>query len=299
MSSLHYVLLPGRGVVALAGEAARPFLQGLISNDLDRLRPEHALYAALLTPQGKFLFDFVITECHGQLLLETEAERIPALIQRLTLYRLRTKVAIEDASQRFACAALVGEGVAAALGLADEPGACRREGEGLVMIDPRLAALGGRALLPPGELAACLERLGFAPAEAGVYERHRLALGVPDGSRDLVLERATLLESGFEELKGVDFKKGCFVGQELTARMKYRGLVRKRLMPVTFRGPPPDPGTIIRAEGKDVGEMRSSTEGIGLALLRLDRLETAGAAGTPLLAGDTEVVPARPPWAGF
>jgi tRNA-modifying protein YgfZ len=299
MSTLHYVPLPARGVVALSGEPARPFLQGLISNDLDRLTPERALYAALLTPQGKFLFDFVITERDGQILLETEGERVAALIQRLTLYRLRTKVVIEDASARFACAALIGQRVAAALGLPDEPGACRREGGGVVMIDPRLAALGGRALLPRDDLQASLEALGFAPADPQAYERHRLALGVPDGSRDLPLERATLLESGFEELRGVDFKKGCFVGQELTARMKYRGLVRKRLMPVTFAGPPPDPGTIIRADGKDVGEMRSGTEGVGLALLRLDRLETASTAGTPLLAGETEVAPARPTWASF
>jgi folate-binding protein YgfZ len=122
---------------------------------------------------------------------------------------------------------------------------------------------------------------------------------VPDGSRDLVPERSTLLESGFEELRGVDFAKGCFVGQELTARMHYRGLVRKRLLPVVLRGPRPEPGAIIRLGEREAGEMRSSIEGLGLALLRLDRLAEAEQTGTPLHADATVVLPTKPDWVSF
>ena len=146
---------------------------------------------------------------------------------------------------------------------------------------------------------ATLAALGFEPLEPAAYERVRIAEGVPDGSRDLVSERSTLLESGFEELHGVDFAKGCFVGQELTARMKYRGLVRKRLMPVVLKGAPPEPGTIIRLGEREAGEMRSSIEGRGIALLRLDRVAEAAEQGDGLYAGATEVIPLKPDWANF
>jgi folate-binding protein YgfZ len=144
-----------------------------------------------------------------------------------------------------------------------------------------------------------LREAGLTALEPADYERLRLSLGVPDGSRDLVVERSTLLESGFEELRGVDFAKGCFVGQELTARMKYRGLVRKRLLPVDLNGPPPAPGTIIRHGEREVGEMRSSCGGHGLALLRLDRIAELAQSETPLLADATEVTPRKPDWVNF
>ena len=168
-----------------------------------------------------------------------------------------------------------------------------------MLIDPRLVALGGRAVFPRGRAAAVLEAQGLTAQPPAAYEQARLALGVPDGSRDLVVDRSTLLESGFDELHGVDFTKGCFVGQELTARMKYRGLVRKRLMPVEFDGPPPAPGTPIRLDGKDAGEMRSGQAGRGLALLRLEQVARAAEDGVPLLADATELVPQKPDWARF
>ena len=119
---------------------------------------------------------------------------------------------------------------------------------------------------------------------------------MPDGIRDLVVEKSTLMESGFEELNGVDFAKGCFVGQELTARMKYRGLVRKRLLPVAFTGAPPPPGTIVRLGEREAGEMRSGIDGQGLALLRLEQVAKARAEGAPLMAGATEILPQDPAW---
>ena len=299
MPGAGYVLLPDRGVLALRGGDVRPFLQGLISNDVAQVREDRAVYGALLTPQGKFLFEFFIVQDAGQLLLETEAARLDELQRRLLIYRLRSKVEIEDVSARFAVAALIGDDPAGALGLPDLPGAARALDHGWLFADPRLPRLGARALLPKDNASATLTALGFEAVERDAYERLRLTLGVPDGSRDLVVERATLLESGFEELNGVDFGKGCFVGQELTARMKYRGLVRKRLLPVTFAGAPPPPGTVIRLGEREAGEMRSGIGGHGLALLRLEQVEKAKADGSPLMAGNTEILPVTPAWANL
>jgi folate-binding protein YgfZ len=294
-----YVALPERGLVALRGQDARSLLQGVISSDVERVTPTSTSYGALLTPQGKYLFDFVILQIGDALLLDTERARIDDLLRRLLMYRLRAKAEIEDRSADFEVAALLGDDVAARFELPEQVGAARLLNGSVVMIDPRLAELGGRAVLPRGHSAAVFETLGLASLPGAAYEQARLALGVPDGSRDLVVDRSTLLESGFDELHGVDFRKGCFVGQELTARMKYRGLVRKRLMPVVFRGPPPAPGTPIRLAGKDAGEMRSSIEGHGLALLRLEQVARAAEDGVPLLADATEVIPRKPDWARF
>jgi folate-binding protein YgfZ len=294
-----YVVLAERGLVALRGDDARSLLQGVISSDIERVTPDSASYGALLTPQGKYLFDFVILQLGDAVLLDTERARVDDLMRRLMLYRLRAKVAIEDRSDELEVVALLGDDLAARLELALRPGAARALNDGVALIDPRLVELGGRAVLPRGYGARLLEGLGFAPLPLAAYERTRLALGVPDGSRDLIVDRSTLLESGFEELRGVDFKKGCFVGQELTARMKYRGLVRKRLLPVAFEGRPPPPGTPIRLHGKDAGEMRSSQDGRGIALLRLEQVARAAADGLPLLADATEVIPHKPDWAKF
>jgi tRNA-modifying protein YgfZ len=293
-----YVILAERGLIALRGDDARALLQGVISTSIERVTPTAASYGALLTPQGKYLFDFIVMQVGDTLLLDTERDRAADLMRRLMLYRMRAKVEIEDQSERFEVAALVGD-VAGPLGLSAQAGAARASDGGLVLIDPRLRQLGGRAVLPQGRAAAILEGMGFAPLPHAAYEEARLALGVPDGARDLVVERSTLLESGFEELRGVDFDKGCFVGQELTARMKYRGLVRKRLMPVRLEGPPPPAGTAIRLGGKDAGEMRSSQGGQGIALLRLEQIAKAAEDGVPLLADATEVIPAKPDWVNF
>ena len=299
MSSSGYCALPERGVIALQGADRDAFLQGLISRDLEQITADRAGYGALLTPQGKFLFDFMILRAADVLLLDAERARLPDLLRRLTMYRLRAQVDLEDASGRYAVAAALGDDVARRFELEHRPGACRLLGEGFAFVDPRLARLGVRVLLPPPDLDPTLQALGFAPLATDAYERVRITAGVPDGSRDLVTERSTLLESGFEELNGVDFAKGCFVGQELTARMKYRGLVRKRLLPVVLKGPRPEPGTIIRLGEREAGEMRSSIDGHGIALLRLDRIAEAGQAGTPLSAGATEVVPVKPDWVNF
>ena len=146
--------------------------------------------------------------------------------------------------------------------------------------------------MPAADIRPTLEAAGLAEAGFPAYDRLRLGLGVPDGSRDLVLEKSILLEAGFDELNGVDWQKGCYIGQELTARTKYRGLIKRRLLPIAIEGPVPAPGTVVTADGREVGEMRSSCDGIGLALLRIEPVVE----GRPLRAGDTAIAATLPNW---
>jgi folate-binding protein YgfZ len=298
VSDHRYVML-NRGVIALSGEEARSFLQGLISNDIDKVAADRAIYAALLTPQGKCLFDFFIAEQEGTLLLDVEANRLPALIQRLTMYKLRAKVEITDVSGDFGVVALLGTSALDKLDLSDSRGAAEAIEDGVVFVDPRLSELGARAILRRGSAASTLEAPGFVAATDDDYEKARFDAGVPEGAIELGIDKSPLLELGFEELGGVDFEKGCFVGQELTARMKYRGLVRKRLMPVTFDGGAPDPESAIMADGRDIGTFRASVGKGGFALLRLDKLQESTESGASLQAGDVKVTPVKPSWVNF
>jgi folate-binding protein YgfZ len=298
MAARFHALLPARASLAVSGEDAKTFLQGLVSNDASKVDPVHARYGAFLTAQGRFLHEFLMLELAGAVHLVAEAARLDDLQRRLKIYKLRAKVALAPAPS-LAVAAFWGEGTAAAFGLADAAGAARETGGGAACVDPRLPALGVCALMPAGAAAAFAETHGFAAATADDYDRHRLALGVPDGSRDLPVDDALLLENGFDELGGVDWKKGCYVGQEVTARMKYRALVRKRLLPVRIDGPAPPSGTRIMLGDKEAGEMRSSAGDRGLALLRLEAVETAAAEGVPLVAGDARLVPHKPGWANY
>ncbi|MGD9536492.1 MAG: folate-binding protein YgfZ [Alphaproteobacteria bacterium] len=281
-----YVPLPERGLITVAGPEARPFLQGLISNDIEKAQAHRAIYAALLTAQGKFLHDFLIAVIGGDIVLDCERARLGDLGRRLAGYKLRAKVSLADASDDHVVAALLGPVSAEAAGVPPEPGAAISFGGGIAFRDPRHAGLGARAILPAATGFAPLDAAGFVRAPIEAYERLRLTLGIPDGSRDIAVEKATLLESNFEALNGVDFSKGCYVGQELTARTKYRGLVKRRLMRVRVEGALPPAGTPLTLDGKEAGEMRSGLGEEGLALLRLDRLE---ASGRPLEADGAKI----------
>jgi folate-binding protein YgfZ len=277
-----FTLLPHRSVIAVWGADRVEFLQGLISNDTTKVSPGHAIWAALLTPQGRFLNDmFVADGGHETLLLETERERAPALAKKLSMYTLRAKAKVEDRAAMMEVAVVFGTAADKALGIEHATS----------FADPRLPELGVRVLAKAGEAAALLGSHGFLPAASADYDALRLGLGVPDGSRDLPVEKALLLESGFDELNGVDWKKGCYMGQELTARTKYRGLVRKRLFPVRLDGPLPAPGTPIERDGQEVGEIRSGLGDRALAMLRLD-----GMKGDGLTAGGTRILPEVPAW---
>lgn len=298
MPDAAWILPQQRGVLAVDGPDSRDFLQGLVSNDVQRVAADRAIYAALLTPQGRYLHDFFIAAQGDSLLLDVEARRRDDLKRRLSMYKLRAKVALSDATDGWAVALIYGTAALERLGLPAEPGHGRPFGDGLVYVDPRLAALGARALLPRPTAAESLAAAGLAPGDAAGYDRLRLSLGIPDGSRDLPVEKAILLENGFDELHGIDWSKGCYIGQELTARTKYRGLVRKRLMPVDIVGPTPEPGTPLMLDGKEAGEMRGAVDGRGLAMIRLEYLDKMDDDGA-FAAGEARITPRKPGWAEF
>ncbi len=287
------VVLEGRGVLAIDGPDRANFLQGIVSNDVTKAEEERAIWTAFLTPQGKFLHEFFLLEQQQVLLLDCEAERRSDLLRRLSRYKLRAKATLRDASDEYLIAAALGDGALDTLGLESaQPGKTIAIGGGKAYVDPRLAALGARLILPRTTALATLEDLFGEAAPLEAYDRVRLALGVPDGSRDLEVEKSVLLESGFDELNGLDWNKGCYLGQEVTARTKYRGLVKKRLLPVTIDGPTPASGTAVTTGDREVGVMRSAIAGLGLALLRLDSI--GGEAG--LSAGAAAITPQIPDW---
>ena len=289
-SPIHFAILADRAVVRVSGEDAKPFLQGLVSNDVNRVTGEQAVWAAFLTPQGKYLFDFPIAQADGGLVLDVEAARAADLAKRLSMFKLRSKVAVEVAED-WAVAVAFGDGAAAAFGLSGEAGAAQGFAGGVACVDPRLAEAGVRIIAPRGPLAAALNETDLAETAPSDYDAHRLALGLPDGTRDMTLEKATLLENGFDELNGVDWTKGCYMGQELTARTKYRGLVKKRLVPVVVDGALPAAGSdILDADGKVAGEVKSGQGDRALALMRLERM--AG----PLSAGEATLTITMPDW---
>jgi folate-binding protein YgfZ len=271
MSKLAH--LPDRGVVAVAGEDRVAFLQGLVSNDVTQAAPGRAVWAALLTPQGKWLADFLILADADRLLLDCERAQAPMIVQRLMRYRLRARAELHDLSGVLHVH-VAWDGVSA-----------RPEGvpESVIAApDPRLPEAGLRILA---------DRVLPGTAGAAEWDAHRIALGLPDGSRDLEAEKTVLLEAGFDELHGVSWSKGCYMGQELTARTRYRGLVKRRLVPVAIDGAAPAPGTRITRNGAEAGELRSVAGGMGMALLRIDAL-----GGDPLACGPARLIPRLPRW---
>jgi folate-binding protein YgfZ len=299
MSEPQATRLANRGLLEVRGADAATFLQGLITSDVTELAPERTLWGAFLTPQGKFLHEFFLSlapEDDAAIRLEGEAARLEDLKTRLSRYRLRSVVSLELRPE-LAVVALFGDAALARLELAPQAGRARGLTGGIAFVDPRLAALGARAYLPAESAAQDLEAAGFTSASSADYDRHRIALGIPDGSRDLEVERSILLENGFDELGGIAWDKGCFLGQELTARTRYRGLIKKRLVPVTCADQAPAPGTAVILNGKQVGVLRSSAGAQALALLRLEALGDQGGEG--LSAAGTPLAVQKPSWVSF
>ena len=287
MSKARLSRLPDRGVLAIRGKDRIEFLQGLVTQDVTALAPDHALYAGLLSPQGKLICDFFLAATDDAVLLDVAADRAASLTQRLTLYKLRAVVEIENASASLGVAALFGDGACEKLGLSLAEGAARAERGGALFTDPRLAALGVRLILPREAT------IDADPATPKDYATHRLALGIGEGG-EIGNESLYPLEANFEALHGVDFRKGCYVGQELTARMKHRGGLRKRVLPIQSGAALPVPGTAVEAEGKEIGTLLAAQGTQGLALFRLDRLSEAQ--NVPLLAQGVSISVSWPAW---
>lgn len=302
MSELYFHIPAERGLIAVAGEDRQAFLQGLISNDTAKIAADRAIYATLLTAQGRFLFDLFIAgqpdgSVAGRYLVDCAADRRADLIKRLSMYRLRAKVTVADADADWCVAVLFGPGAAQAAGLSPQAGAAAAFGGGIAYIDPRLAELGVRLILPRAKAAEALAGLKAADDVSGEhYHRLRATLGVPDAPQELIPEKSIPLENGLDELNAIDWQKGCYMGQELTARTRYRGLVRKRLLPVRIAGPAPEPGTPLLLGDKEMGEMRSAIgDGTrGFAMVRLEAL--AGGATPEFSAGGAKVSPEVPGW---
>jgi tRNA-modifying protein YgfZ len=261
--------LDDRAVIAIAGPEARPFLQALITNDIEKLDAGKGLYAALLTPQGKILFDFFLVEGDGAILIDCPSPSRDALVRRFSLYKLRSKVQIEVRDQLAVLALWQGSVTRQAISYPD----------------PRLSELGLRAIIAKGEMPA--DHISSAE-----YQQHRLALGVPE-SADFGSDRMFALDADLDELHAIDFDKGCYVGQELTARMKHRGTARKRLLPVEFAQARAH-GSSITMGGKEIGEVTSEYGLRGFAQVRLDRMTEAGAAVPQ--AGEQAIKLIKPSW---
>jgi folate-binding protein YgfZ len=281
--------LPDRGVLKIVGDGARNFLHGLITADVLELASGTARFCALLTPQGKIIADFIVTEAPakdgGGFFLDVPRAVSAALVTKLNLYKLRAKVLIEDLSGLL--------GVLAVWDGGEIPK------QGLAYADPRLPSLGARAMLPPHLAKAAAAELGAEFVDAGQYEAHRIALGVPQGGVDFSYGDAFPHESDMDQLGGVDFKKGCYIGQEVVSRMEHRGTARTRAVPVRYDGAAPQAGASVMAGGRQIGTMGSAADGRAVALLRLDRVSDAMSRGEQLSADGVAIHVIKPEWARF
>lgn len=274
-----------RGVIRVAGEDARPFLQNLVTNDMDAVTTDQAGYGALLTPQGKIICDFLVVAVPedegGGFLLDTPLLQTADLMKRLKLYKLRAKVTLDDLAEATAV-------------IAATDGSPLPEDAGLVYADPRLLGLGQRALVDRGGATE------IATAPADDWHARRVALGIPEGGRDFAYGDAFPHEALLDQTGGVSFKKGCYIGQEVVSRMQHRGTARTRVVPVVFDGGiAAETGAEAVAGGKPLGRIGSAANGRALALLRLDRVADAQAEGEPLLGGGMAFTLLKPDFIRF
>jgi folate-binding protein YgfZ len=267
--------LSDRGVIKVGGEDARDFLNGLITTDVALVRPGVGRFGALLTPQGKIIADFLITEAPaghgGGFLLDVPRPLAQALSDKLGFYKLRAKVTVENLSDSL--------GVLAAW---DGEPAMKPD---LAFADPRSEKLGWRILIPEELKQKVADLVGADLVDSEAYEAHRIVNGAPRGGLDFMYGDAFPHETNMDRLHGVDFDKGCYVGQEVVSRMQHRGTARTRTVRITLEDFSPEPGTAILAGDKPVGTMGSTAGGHGLALIRTDRVTDALDAGVKLTVG--------------
>jgi len=284
---MQAAILDERAVLRVTGADARQFLDNVITNDVHSLQADEARFAALLTPQGKIVADFFIVgvpeEDGGGFLIDAPKALAGDIAKKLNFYKLRAAVSIEERPD-LAVAAIVEGKASAELGI--------------VFDDPRLAALGQRIILPAAEAKADLEGAGFKTADPETYQNKRVALGIPEGGKDFTYSDAFPHEANMDQLNGVDFKKGCFIGQEVVSRMERKTTPRTRVVQATF-DTAPFPGVDVKAGDKPAGHMGYGANGKGLAMVRLDRVHDALAKGEKITAGGIEISMQKPAWASF
>lgn len=280
---MHIALLSQYQLLAVGGEDAVVFLQGLISNDARKPANGEAIYATLLTPQGKFLHDFFLLPYAGNIGLICDRARADDLRKRFNLYKLRSKVTVEPLPENLAVYAMWGREAAPAIRHA------------AVFRDPRLPEMGYLAVGDDAVIREWMSEHGHTPATQAEYDAHRMALGVPQGGVDLLPEKSFLLEWGIDQLHGVDYQKGCYVGQEVTARTHYRGQVKKAPYLISSAHELVAPATIRYAE-TEAGDMRSASAHHGLALLRIEWVEQSRQSGVPLTINGQAITATLPPW---
>jgi folate-binding protein YgfZ len=274
-------VLSDRATLHIAGEEAPHFLHNLVTSSVERLVPGGAAYGGLLTPQGKIIADFFVLRTPDGYLLDVPSARIEELKKRLTLYRLRAKVTIDI--EDLAVAAIWDAGEAPPLA---------------VFPDPRLSALGLRAFIPKSQAVASLKASGLEVRPEEEFHAYRIGLGVPEGGRDFIFDDAFPHEADMDQLGGIDFRKGCYIGQEVVSRTQHRATARTRTVPVVLSAPAVA-GTEIIAGDKTIGTLGSVAGLRGIASIRIDRADDALEAGQPLKAGDAVLTIEKPRWAKF
>ena len=277
-SEIKIAPLPDRGVVAVDGPDALTLLQGLLTNDMSRLDTVPSVFAGLLSPQGKILFDFFVVRTPQGLLLDVARDRAGDLVKRLSLYRLRAAVTIRDVSADHDVVAIFG--------------GSRTTDLDHVYADPRLAALGARAIVGKAEAVV-------STATAADYHDFRIGVGVPEGGRDYAFAETFPHEALFDQLDGVSFTKGCYVGQEIVSRMEHRGTARRRIVPVLGTAGKLVEGQPVLGGDVEIGRIGSVAGGRALAMIRLDRAQEFAEKGVPIKVGDSTLVLDIPEWAHF
>jgi tRNA-modifying protein YgfZ len=296
MNDTYYTALTDRGILSVSGADSLAFLQGIVTNDIEKVSANCAIYAAILTPQGKYLHDFFVTKFGDSFLLDCPTNQLDELTKRLKMYRLRAKVDIEDRSDDFAIFAITGPNTPNFVGLTGIAGAATDYGNGIAFVDPRLIELGLRTIQPTASAIEFMKNADMSAGNLETYKASQFSLGVPDGENSEFLKQSFPLEIGFDELNAISFDKGCYVGQEVTTRMKIRKLVKKRLVPVTFDGKAPAPGSAIQNQDKAAGQIFAANDQIGLAMIRLETLGQVINAGAKLAAEETTLHATKPAW---
>ena len=290
--------LLSRSLLFINGKDTRPFLQNIISNDINYLSPRNALYATLLTPQGKYASDFFILDYKDGVLLDLPSTQSQELRAKLTYYKLRSAVTLTDLSEKLTVLALPGLESCREFGLEAIHGETYSpRDETFLSVDPRLPSLGVRLLTLTSCLSETLEtyRIDLKPNEND-YQYLRCQLGIPESPYDLIPNHTTLLEANLDRLRALSWEKGCYIGQEVTARMRYRGSLKKRLIPAMIQGQPPPIGAPILHQGKNAATMRSHAQDAALILLKSHLIPEVKHDALTLHTSDSTLTPYLPDW---